>query len=143
MKKKIVDIIEQAERSNRERLDTIAEAQIRISHSFDFLVRHITSQPPPPMFPAHTYTPPPMAPAHTYTPPPMAPAHTYTAQAMAPAYPYTPQHMGPAHPYTPQHMGPAHSYTAQPMAPIPPSSYRRLLEEEHSDEEDVDLLSLS
>ena len=63
MKKKIVDIIEQAERSNRERLDTIAEAQIRISHSFDFLVRHITSQPPPPMAPAHSYTPPPpMAP---------------------------------------------------------------------------------
>lgn len=40
MKKKIADIMEKAERSNSVKLDTFAEAQVRMSNSFDVLVRH-------------------------------------------------------------------------------------------------------
>lgn len=96
-----MDIIETAERSNSERLDIIVQAQIKMSNSFDILVRHLTSQP----------------------------------QAPAP-------HMAPTHSYTPRHMGPAHQHTAQPMASAPPLSYRHLLEAEHSDKKDVDLVKL-
>ena len=41
MKRKIVDIMEKAERCNSARLDTIAEAHVRMSNSFDVLVRHL------------------------------------------------------------------------------------------------------
>nr|XP_055026761.1 uncharacterized protein LOC129416479 [Misgurnus anguillicaudatus]XP_055049479.1 uncharacterized protein LOC129434889 [Misgurnus anguillicaudatus] len=138
IKKKIVDILEKAEKSNSNRLDTIAEAQIRISHSFDALVRHMTSQPQANRAPPDHYnTAQLMAPAHPYTPSPMGPAHSYTAQPMAPAHSYTPPPMGPAHSYTPAPMGPAHSYATQPMGPALPSSYRQFLLGEHSDEEET------
>ncbi|CAL8391533.1 unnamed protein product [Arctogadus glacialis] len=147
MKRKIVDIMEKAERRNSARLDTIAEAHVRMSNSFDVLVRHLCQPQPnraPPMqyytAPAHSYTPPPMAPVHSYTPPPMAPAHSYTAPPMGSAHSYTTPPMGSAQSHTTPPMGSAHSHTAQQMGPAPQSCYRQLLEG-HSDEEDHDPVS--
>lgn len=124
IKRKIADIMEKAERSNSARLDTIAEAQVRMNNSFDVLVRHLCQPQVNCAPPMQYYT----APAHSLTPPPMGSAHSYTSPPMASAHSYTPPTMAPAHSQTVQQMGPAHQ-----------SSYRQLLEE-HSNEEDLDLV---
>ncbi|XP_060774796.1 uncharacterized protein LOC132884829 [Neoarius graeffei] len=137
IKRKIVDIMEKAERSNSERLDTIAEAHVRLNNSFDVLVRHLCqprancaapfqyntapehSHTTPSTAPANSYpAPPSMATAHSYTAPPsIATVHSYTAPpSTAPANSYTaPPSIATAHSYTaPPSMATAHSYTAPP-----------------------------
>lgn len=81
LKKRIVDILEKAEESNRERLDKIAEAQIQLSNNFKILVQHLCQPRGPPVHycaytPTHSYTPPPMAQRPLFTPSPMPP-HYY------------------------------------------------------------------
>ncbi|KAM4577097.1 uncharacterized protein PAE49_007004 [Odontesthes bonariensis] len=123
IKKRIADIMENAEREHSSRMDALVTAQIRMSQSFETLVRHFTSPSyrPNMAFPHN---------APTY-PQPMASSSSYLPPAMPSSYQYIPQEppMPSCNPYLPQ--------------PPRAATYTHQLVSETTEEEDqVDLLSL-
>lgn len=135
--------MERAERSNSARLDRIADAQVRMSNSFDVLVRHLcesqVNRAPPIQYntvPTQSFTPPPST--HSYTPSHVGSAHSNTPFPVGFPHSYTAHTTAPTRSYTSLSTIPAQSHSVQPMGPAP-QSYRQLLEEPSQEQEDLDV----